>query len=941
VSDQPISVSRILAVNWYGFRQILDISNHTLIAGAFGTGKTALLDLMQYVLLGEHWRPNRAAAGNARSRSLVSYCLCDTNTVRDGEPHYTRSNGVSLIGLEFTWPAERGNTGPRRETWGLRLEYSSPTAEPKRTYFLVPARLEWSALAPAGTMMEDEAFRTWVRREYELGSGQKCLFSRQVDYLAEMATPRHLYFDLEPFQKTLAKAIAFEPEESMEDFIRRFILEESPLDVRDVKAAQDAYRDTESRLEKQEDEAAFLRRICEHHAALKAARREELIQAHLRNALARAQAVERLDKHREALTRLRAEYAEDQTALAAAVKELEQVRKIIEAVRFEAARDPDQVKLDDLKRRKDELYEEIGSLREAARSVHHRLTDRHHRWSQWLRHGTALRLAGLSEALLVDPVLLERLQSGADEARLAALQTLASRFHELFRAVDSLLGPLRGEIEAAEKRLRQLAADLDSLGQKRMPGSFPAFEAIQAKLDGRAGQLGRLIEVKPEAERWWPALELFLGPNRWAILVSQSDYPEALEVLRRTPPGRDPESLVNPSEATSPRLPKDVRENSLATKGEVTHEIARPFVHHLLGDVLCVETAAELDRCPESRAITPEGISKQVPTRSRLKPAGEVPLTLGREGIQRMRQAREREQAETQARRDAAKQRLDDVHAWLDSGQKGGLGDAALPDRSAELPRLPRLEKEFGVACETIQLLTTPEREARLEKLAGQEKRKEQLDGAAAILKDRQTSFQLRAKPHEDGIVSAQEALGQAELTVSESRARLPQGILDRDLDDRLQTLLKETAKWEERLERVFQGETQAREAAAKARNSRNNERLALATARDAQGNARHPEYQTGSDFPPEDENNEPWAARLKLLETVELAKSRSLAAERRRDWERRLQEGVLDRLNEKLQDADRTIRQLRQYLDRRVGHHVGGNEPAKPRCLIHVFNCR
>jgi uncharacterized protein YPO0396 len=87
VSDQRISISRVLAINWYGFRQILDISNHTLIAGAFGTGKTALLDLMQYVLLGEHWRPNRAAAGNARSRSLVSYCLCDTNTVRDGEPH--------------------------------------------------------------------------------------------------------------------------------------------------------------------------------------------------------------------------------------------------------------------------------------------------------------------------------------------------------------------------------------------------------------------------------------------------------------------------------------------------------------------------------------------------------------------------------------------------------------------------------------------------------------------------------------------------------------------------------------------------------------------------------------------------------------------------------------------------------------------------------------
>jgi hypothetical protein len=647
------------------------------------------------------------------------------------------------------------------------------------------------------------------------------------------------------------------------------------------------------------------------------------MQAHLRNAVAHAQVLERLEKHREALARLKAESVDDQTALDAAVNELEQVRKIIEAVRLEASRDPDQVKLDDLKHRQKELHGEIGSLREAARSVYQRLTDRHYRWSQWLRHGAALKLAGLSEALVVDPMLLESLHHGADEARLAALPTLASRFHELFRAVDSLLKPLRDELDTAEKRLRQLAADLDSLGQKRMPGSFPVFETIQTKLNGRAEQLGRLIEVKPEAERWWPALELYLGRNRWAIVVPKSDYPEALEILRRTAPGREPESLVNPAEAMSPKVRKEVRDHSLATKVEVANDTARAFVNHLLGDVLCVETVEELDRCEAGRAITPEGIFKQVPTRRRLKPAGEVPLTLGREGIERMRQAREREHVETRAQRDAAKQRLEDVHAWLDLGQKGGLGDAALPDRSAELPRLPKLQQEFGVICETINLLTTPEREARLKQLAEQEKRKAELDGDIAIRRNSLTSFNVRVKPHEDGIVSAQEDLQQAGLTLHESRVRLPQGILDRELDDRLRAVLEGSTKWEERLQSVFQRETEAREAAAKARDSRNRGRLALATARDAQGNVRHPEYQTGSDFPPEDENNDAWAARLKLLETVELEKSRSLAAERRRDWERRLQEGVLDRLNEKVQDADRTIRQLRHYLDRRVGHYI------------------
>lgn len=136
MNDRRVSLTRILALNWYGFRQILEVSNDILISGKFGTGKSALLDLMQYVLLGEHWRANRAAAGNARGRSLVSYCLCDTNTLREGEPHFTRSSGVTVIGLEFSWPLEQGKDEVRRETWGVRIEYSSATAEPKHTGFV-------------------------------------------------------------------------------------------------------------------------------------------------------------------------------------------------------------------------------------------------------------------------------------------------------------------------------------------------------------------------------------------------------------------------------------------------------------------------------------------------------------------------------------------------------------------------------------------------------------------------------------------------------------------------------------------------------------------------------------------------------------------------------------------------------------------------------------
>jgi uncharacterized coiled-coil protein SlyX len=68
--------------------------------------------------------------------------------------------------------------------------------------------------------------------------------------------------------------------------------------------------------------------------------------------------------------------------------------------------------------------------------------------------------------------------------------------------------------------------------------------------------------------------------------------------------------------------------------------------------------------------------------------------------------------------------------------------------------------------------------------------------------------------------------------------------------------------------------------------------------------------------------DNARWSARLAELDEIVLPKFRTLAAERRKDWEKRLQESVLDRLNERLKDAERTVKQLRDYLDRDIGKH-------------------
>jgi hypothetical protein len=923
MSAQPICLTRIIAVNWYGFRQIFDVSNHTLVAGAFGSGKSALLDLIQYAMLGEDWRPNRAAAGVARGRTLVSYCLCDTNYTRDGEPHYIRRSGVTLIGLEFTWPTER-NKPPRRETWGVRIQYASPTSKAEQTYFCVPSRLDWAEIAPTGDLMSEEDFKSYVRREYEVVSGRKCLFPLQKHYLAEMATPQHLWFDEKQFPKTFPKAIAFEAEKDVEKFIRQFILEESPVEVRDVKTAVGAYRETQARLERQLEEAELLCKVGKQHTAYELAKRETAILQHLGYALEQARLSELVARHENDLTVLRTKHAEDNQAFDKSVADAERLKAVLGEFHLDSQEAELQQKLTEQTTKRAEQK----GLVEAQQSVRQRLRDLRHRWTQWLKRGAAINLDGLDETLTVDDRLLDALAATDEATGLQAITSLAERFSELFQWVGKLVGKQETEVAAITGRLKQIAADLERIDERQTPGSFPLFQAIKARLASSPTppeQLCRLIEVKADAEEWRNAVELVLGRSRFAIVVgSGEDYRAALEVLRKRSLGERgvDESLVHPREAAE--LSANVRKNSLAEKIELAktsasiHRVAENFTKHLLGHVIAAETVEGLDSC--ERGITREGIYKQVPTRRRLRQLPGFEFTLGTEGLKRLHAELTREQQGLMAERLNKQTLIDSVNAWLESGKQGGLSDARLPDRSAELPRLPILERELSSLKLRVEFLSTKERTDRLRHLNRLQDDLAKANQEIGRLKDTRGQFTQRQRELQDAFDDAAQKLDATRLATTEHRVGLPPGILDAEIQVRLQKLIGESKFWGDRKDAAIDQATKAALQAANTRNARNNERLGLMNAVDAQGRPKHPQYR--HDFDPEEESNEQWQTRLDVLQKVQIEESKKLAAERRKDWERRLKDQVLNRLNENLQASDRAVRQLRTYLDVQVGKH-------------------
>ena len=69
--SRTLKLTRIHALNWYGYKDTIPVEGNLLLAGVTGSGKSILMDLIQFVLVGNqrHVRFNQSATGD---RSEIS-----------------------------------------------------------------------------------------------------------------------------------------------------------------------------------------------------------------------------------------------------------------------------------------------------------------------------------------------------------------------------------------------------------------------------------------------------------------------------------------------------------------------------------------------------------------------------------------------------------------------------------------------------------------------------------------------------------------------------------------------------------------------------------------------------------------------------------------------------------------------------------------------------
>ncbi|MDB6153476.1 MAG: hypothetical protein JWL90_1929 [Chthoniobacteraceae bacterium] len=629
--SRAIRLTRIHALNWYGYKDSIPVEGNLLLAGLTGSGKSILMDLIQIVLVGDQRlvRFNQSATGDRSDRTLKGYALGDTKHEENGVTQYMRNSAISYVALEFTWPK-----GKNVETWGLRVEFASAAEVHGRvTPFLIPAQLNRADFLDADRKpLELAAFKALAESKTRAdGKVKGRLYPGLEEYLRDMAHNDHLNFDRSVLRGLLPTAMSFTFLKSFNDFCRHFILPADRLDVSDVTASYRTFLRYESDLKELNDQFARLGEIRDLFTRQNGALRDKLLARWLEADLRHRHSVECVRDDEQRLAALHVACAAEESRLEELVARISERRTGLDQLKTLINETPEGKLYSFIKSRNAELARKVSDLQQAGSSIEQALGLRVKNCNEWVRQLRALPFEFDSAGMdAVEQGIREFENGGVAEAaaRIRSLQELSQKAAlEVSRAVAPVQRQL-GEIRA---HLGSLREEVGALKIGKLPFPTRLLDALNKALPSQGGEpaaqpLCKLCEIVDE--RWRPAIEVTFT-RKFAVVVAPEHYDAAEKIYHQLRDEARGESLIHPGKAL--KLSRALKPGSLAEKLEARNPVARAVLSQLFGDLVCVERREELR--DHDYAILPDGFTARGAFVDRARHYDNLPF-IGKRGLE-------------------------------------------------------------------------------------------------------------------------------------------------------------------------------------------------------------------------------------------------------------------------------------------------------------------
>jgi uncharacterized protein YPO0396 len=595
-----LDLTRIKLVNWHFFENtVIEIGPTTLFAGDNGSGKSTIIDAVQYALVAHinKIRFNAAAAESRTSRNLQGYCRCKIGT---DTLDYLRGDCITHVVLEF-------GKGEQRFCAGVMVEAFADMETREHQWILESGTLEDIAIFEDDHFLPARVFRDGIKEQGGLLCSTKREYNSRLTHLLGVHR-RNSSFN--PYLEALVRSVNFTPVTSINDFVCSYILEERQVDISAMKENLANYKEAEREAAEMERKIEALEKIESVELECEKLEKQVLFQEYFRRRID-LEAVE----SRQAEVRRRREKVENnlnllRENLAEAGERKERLETVKQELVFALAEN-DQHR----------LYERLNRQASEARTRLAAEREKQERLEELTKRCETLLGRGLSGDLAADIEETDR------EYR--------ENTEEQVRTVT--------ELKAAGEEMRGLKEEYRDVerGILRYPESTETLKKALEKEGISAAVFADQLEVTELS--WQNAVEGWLNTQRFNILVPEDDFQKAIEVYRGLPKKTGGVGVPNLARMHG----REIIAGSLAELVEAATPVARRYAAFLLGDVIRadIKTLKTYER-----SITKECMSYSGHTAKRIKEEVYSRWYIGREAKKRRLETLEKEIEEIERR---------------------------------------------------------------------------------------------------------------------------------------------------------------------------------------------------------------------------------------------------------------------------------------------------
>lgn len=561
-------LQKIKLINWHNFwNETITLKNNCLFTGENGSGKSTILDAIQFVLTAGKAKFNQAA-DETNKRTLETYIR---GKVGYENKEFLREGDItSYIVLEFF--DEETNVF---DLLGSVIEFNASMNRPARVFF----RINNTSISDELFILDQNLFKTlnqFIKTTNIETYNNSKEFENCISAFLGLSS-KGKYFDLLP------KSLAFKPIKDINQFVNEFLLSEKTICLDALQRNISNFSILEKEIELEEEKIKNLEEIENNYNQYKDKEKDIKKNQYLQKVIQRENLKSSIDEMKKTLdennnniklkTALR---IKKEIEIEDNKKNIEDYTKKLESnEEYKIFIDLDN-KLNDIKRRQEELIPTIDNYSKIFEVELKKLNA--FSWIDKLK-----KESGLKDIDMYESVLLETINDYRHEKEIC----------------ENLKFKLEYDKKCKKKELESVNERLELLKQNKFLYSDSLLTLQKEIKDSLTNLAGKTIEVRPLCEYlditdedWRDAVEGYLNTQRFDLIIEPIYFDKALHIYDTLKKSGNVYGvgLVN----TNKLVELNPKENTLASKVKSNNIYAKRYALSLLNKVVCCEELEDL-----------------------------------------------------------------------------------------------------------------------------------------------------------------------------------------------------------------------------------------------------------------------------------------------------------------------------------------------------------